>query len=413
MLAKIARAPLSLKPLNIFYGWWILAACAALHIYTGGTFFYGFTALFNPIVEEFGWTYALVSLAFSFRGFESGVTAPLIGFAVDKLGPKKLILLGIAITGVGFLLFSYVQALWSFYTIFIVLGIGLSFYSPIVTLSAVARWFKKGTSFAMGLLTAGFGVGGLLVPAVVLLLDGIGWRTTMTIFGIGAFLMAVPLVLVLREPGGKDASSRSSQAKKELYGLTVRETLRTRDFWLLSIAVFFGGVAGLAIIVHQIPYLVSLDMSRATAGVLASILALANVTGRIGFGWLGDHFDKRWAFALAAFLEGVGMLAFALVSGAARFIIPIIALGLGFGGVVPLRGALQVERFGTRAFGSVQGLLMVFITAGSIVAPPFAGWIFDSSGSYRFAFITLALMTFLAVPLAILISRAKSQPAVA
>jgi len=388
---------------RIFYGWWVLVACAVIQFYLGGAFFQGFTALFNPIADEFGWSYAIVSLAFTFRGFEAGVLAPITGILVDKFGPRRLLLTGTIIMTVGFWLFSRVQALWSFYVIFLVLSLGLSLASGVVTMTAVAGWFRKRTSLAMGILTSGFGASGLLVPILVGRIDQWGWRTTVTVAAIGAGLLCVPLSLVVKPAPAADDLAQKNMAAPPV-GQTpkvagAKEILRKREFWLLSLAIFFGGVAGSAIIVHQIPYLVSIGISRQTAGFLVVVLSLSNAAGRLGFGWLGEFMDKRYCFVTATLLKAAGVLGFAFSGTMWQFAPSLIALGLGFGGLIPLRATLQIQLFGMTAFATVQGLLMVFITLGTIIAPPFAGWMFDVVGSYRPAFIVLAAVTVLAVPI--------------
>ncbi len=147
---------------KVFYGWWVVLACSVTYLYLGGTYFYGFSALFNPLVEEFGWSRALISLALTFRGFEAGVATPIIGIFADKFGPRKLLFWGIVTLAFGFLLFSRVHALWSFYLVSLILAFGNSLTSPVVTMTAVAKWFRGEMTLAMGLLTAGNAAGGLL-----------------------------------------------------------------------------------------------------------------------------------------------------------------------------------------------------------------------------------------------------------
>ena len=255
---------------------------------------------------------------------------------------------------------------------------------------------------ALGFLTTGFGAGGLLVPASVWLIDQYGWRTAVIVFGAGMWLLGIPLASLVREPDGTECSlenkETSLKTNQRLEGLTAKEALRTKDFWLLSMAILFGGIAGTAIIVHQIPYMVSVGISRQAAGFITVAFAISNITGRLVSGWLGDLFDKRRIFAIAASINSAGILAFALATSVVQFVPSLIVLGIGFGGLIPLRPALQGEFFGIKAFGTIQGFLMVFITLGSVISPPFVGWMFDSVGSYRSAFLILAMFALVAVP---------------
>ncbi len=184
---------------RVFYGWWVVVACAGINLLFGAAFFYGFTAFFNPMVDEFGWAYAAISLAFSVRSFESGIAAPVVGFFVDKVGPRRLLLFGVAVTGLGFILLSQVHALWTYYSAFLVLSVGFSAASTVVTMAAVARWFRKRVSRAMGFMTAGYAVGGLLVPVIVWLIAQYGWRGALVVMGVASWLIGVPLCLVVRD----------------------------------------------------------------------------------------------------------------------------------------------------------------------------------------------------------------------
>ncbi|MFC1974300.1 MFS transporter [Chloroflexota bacterium] len=142
---------------RIFYGWWIVLAGALVNFYTAGAFTYGFTAFFVPIVDDFGWSYAALSLAFSLRGVEIGIAAPVIGLLGDRLGPRKIMLSGVLISGLGAILLSQVNSLATFYVVYIVLALGIGACFPQVPMIAVASWFKKKIGKTTGLLMIGGG----------------------------------------------------------------------------------------------------------------------------------------------------------------------------------------------------------------------------------------------------------------
>jgi MFS family permease len=290
--------------------------------------------------------------------------------------------------------------------------LGLSLGTGVVTMSAVARWFKMRSGLAMGILTSGFGASGLLMPVVVQLVDNLGWRESAVIFAVGTGVLCLPLAFIVKDPPDVNAAARERQSvpavKKSSNGTRSKEVLKSKDFWLLSMAILFGGLAGQAIIVHQMPYLMSVGLSRQTAGVLAIVLAVSNVVGRLLFGYLGDMVEKRRCFAISTVIKAIGVLGFALSSTVGQFIPSLIALGVGFGGLIPLRPALQVEYFGIKAFATIQGLLMISITIGTIVSPIFAGWMFDLVDSYRPAFIILAAGTLFAVPVVMAMNKRRS-----
>ncbi len=164
------------KKRKIFYGWWIVLASSVLNAINGGTFVYGFTVFFNPIRQTFGWSAAVTSIAFTLRGLETGALDPIVGVLVDRVGPRKLMLPGWALVGLGFFLLSRINSLWGFYASFLIISMGFSLGSFVVMNTIVANWFHKKRSRALTVLYIGFGVSGILVPFVALSISQFGWR---------------------------------------------------------------------------------------------------------------------------------------------------------------------------------------------------------------------------------------------
>jgi len=140
----------------IFYGWWVVLATSLIHWWGAGTFFYSFTAFFNPLVEEFGWSYAAVSFAASIRNIEGGIASPLVGWAADRVGARRLLLAGSVLSGAGFVLLSRIQTLSGFYLLFIFLSIGSSLLFPIPGWAAVTNWFVRKRGTAISILSGRF-----------------------------------------------------------------------------------------------------------------------------------------------------------------------------------------------------------------------------------------------------------------
>lgn len=397
---------------GIFYGWWVLIACSIMQFYIAGTFMNGFTAFFNPLVNEFKWSYTLVSLALTFRGFETGFMAPVVGLLVDRFRPQRLLIAGTIMAAAGFFVFSRVQALWSFYIAFLLLGLAASLSSQVVIMTTIATWFKKRTGTAMGIMSTGSAAGGLLVPLIILLIDSQGWRETLEFFAIGSLVISLPLCFVVKDPPPETIDTPTLKASREpkpkTDKLKIRDILKQKNFWLLSIALLCAGVGSNAIAAHKIPYLVSVGLTRETGGWLVLVFSLSNIVGRLVFGWLGDMMDKRKAFMLTGITAAVGLVIFAYARTLPQFFPAVILVGIGQGGVVPLRPVLQLQFFGFKSFATVQGLTLVLVTLGTIASPPFTGWVYDSFKNYQPAWLTLAVFAILIVP--IILSTSK-QPA--
>ena len=412
---------------KIYYGWWIVVASSAMTTYNAGIMFYGFTAFFTPIVSEFGWSRASTSFAFSLQRLEGGITAPLVGFLIDKLGPRNLNLFAVTVFGLGFILLSRINSLLSFYLVFVLISVGQSagFFS--VGTASVANWFIRKRGKAMGFLTGGVCVAGSMVPIVVWLINSCGWRTSLVILGIGMWIIGIPLSLVLRQrpeqigllPDGdilpvsgsepaasvekKDRDNPSPTVATSTFSgetdFTALEALKTGSFWLLALGASISGMAMSALFVHIMPYLESVGISRDRAGFVVTFVLFFSAFGRIGLGWLSDYVDKRYVFSIALALQVFGLLIFANISTLWHVIPFIVLFSPGYGAMIPIRPAVQGEYFGRTHFGTIQGISMSISTATAMIGPPLAGWIWDITGSYRPAFIIFTVTTAVGIPL--------------
>jgi len=375
---------------KVFYGWWVVFACFLIAFYRAGTISYGFTAFFEPIAEETGWSYTQISIAASLRGLEVGILAPIMGFLVDRFGPRRLIFCGTLTTGFGLIFLSQANSLTMFYGAFVLLALGLSACTSTVLMTAVANWFRRNVGKALGIMACGFGAGGILIPVVVRLIDLYQWRTTFIILGLGMWLLGIPLSFLVRNkpeqygylPDGELSVKQVATPKSQDKDVGFKEALRKRNFWHLSIAEAVRMMIAMAVITHVMPYLGSLNISRSKAALVATSIPLLSIIGRLGFGWLGDIFDKRYVMAGAYSLAGVGILAFSYVQTTWLIFPFLIFFPLSWGAMV-LRGAIVREYFGMASFGKIFGIMMGIATVGGVMGPFLAGWTYDTLGSYH------------------------------
>lgn len=399
-------------PHKIFFGWWIVVASFLTALYVGGAVFYGFTAFFEPIIEEMGWSHTELSLAASLRGLEIGILSPFIGFLVDRVGPRKVIFTGVLTTAVSLVLLSYATSLIMFYSAFALMAVGTSASTVTVMLTAIANWFRRKMGLASGMAIAGFGFSGLMVPVIVRLIDVYDWRQTMIILAIGMIVLILPLSLVFRHrpeeygyfPDGQAEdlpvpSPGSAIPAASEDGLNVRQSLKSRTFWRLSLARTYLMITMMTVVTHVMPYLSSVGINRATSGLVATALPLTSIIGRMSFGWLGDKMSQRLVAAASFVMISSGVFFFANVSPAqAWLLVPCIALlGVGYGGTNSILPVMAREHFGRARFGSVYGLMEGIGALGSIVGPTLGGWAYDNWGSYRLVWLLLAGLAVVAV----------------
>ena len=403
---------------KIFYGWWIVAVCFFFALCVASIAFFGFTAFFDPLVREFGWSYAQVSLAASLRGLEMGIFAPFLGFFVDRFGGRKLMFGGILIFGLGLILLSFTRSLTMFYASFILVGLGGGACTNVVLMSVVANWFNKKIGTALGIMSMGFGASGLVIPLIVKLIEVYQWRTALIILGLIMIILGAPLSLLIRnrpedlglssdgaaEPGPAASRQEAAQSEPEM---PFRMAFRYRPFLYLNIVEFLRMMGVVAVVTHVMPYLDTLGFSRDTAGLVAAAIPLASNLGRFGFGWLGDRFEKRFALALAFAAMGTGLIAFHYAQSGWTIILFLLLFSPGFGGSMVLRGALIREYFGRATFGRLIGITMGSASLGGIVGPTLAGWVFDSTGNYHLTWVFLCALNLLAI---LLIWKIKPMP---
>jgi MFS family permease len=387
---------------KIFYGWYIVGVSVLIILYTGGIVYFGFTAVFEPVAEEFGWSYAQVSLASSLRGFEMGLLAPLVGLVVDRWGPRRLIFVGAILICLGFLLLSRVSSLAMFYGAFGLIAVGMSTCSGTVLMTAVANWFRRRAGLAAGIVASGFGLGGLIVPVVTMLIDALEWRMAMVTVGLGMLVIVLPLSLLVRhkpehygyQVDGEmasvvEADSVQTPLLPEEVNIPARQAIKGRTFWHIAISSACHSFVVGAVVTHLMPYLSSLDIARSVSSLVALILPVASIGGRLSSGWLSVRFGSKLIFAVSFTLMAAGVLLFGYITaGMIWLLVPfVIALSLGWGCSVTTRISLLREYYGRGNFGTILGFTSGVMMLGNVAGAPLAGWVFDTWGSYQAAWL--------------------------
>lgn len=408
------------KPSRIFYGWWIVGAAFLVALYVGGVVFYGFTAIFEPIANEMGWSYTQISLAASLRGLELGLFAPIAGMLTDRLGPRRLIFGGALITALGLFMLSRTTSLATFYGAFALISLGMSATTLTVLMTAIANWFRLKVGIASAIAMSGYGFSGLLVPLIVKLIDTLDWRTTMAILAAGMVALVLPLTFVFRhrpeqygyQPDGRKdipISPGASIAEPQTTELHIRTTqaLKTATFWRIAATFMVHALLTGTVITHIMPSLSSIGVIRSRASLMAMAVPIISVAGRLGFGWMADKFDRRRIVATSFAMMTAGLLFFGYAQSAGLWLlVPFLFLfGLGYGGSTAVRPSIVSEYFGRANFGSIFGFIVGINAIGAIVGPPVAGWVYDNWGSYQSVWLVYAGLAFVAVLLIFNISR--------
>ena len=403
---------------RIFYGWYIVAAHMLFHFYMSVVFVYGMSVFLSPITMQMGWTRAQFSMAAGLQRIEGSIASPVIGFVVDRFGPRKVILTGVLSILVGVILLSQIQSLPLFYGSYLLIALGMSATIGIPFSTPVAKWFRRKRGTAMGLMFVGATFSGLFLPLLVFGIDQLGWRTTLLFCSVGIVGIGLPAAWIVRSkpedfgylPDGdpqpaEGNNSLTANPISSVYGLTVSQAIRLRTFWVLTIIFGLISMGPSAMFLHQVPYFESIGFSAATASTTIATFTLLSGIGRVGTGWLMDKIDSRFVLAGLSILSVSAFILLTFTTEYWHTLIYSLLFGLSFGGSIPARPILTSEYFGTKAFGSITGLMQSLGVVGGFAAPVLMGLGFDSTGSYTTAILIIASIIAISIPLPIFLPK--------
>ena len=379
-----------------FFGWRMVAVAFFVDFIAVGFFFYSYSVFFKSIAAEFGDSRLGVSIGISVTQGVGALLAPFIGRALDRFPLKRIMAAGAVSMGTGFLLLGLVQTPLQFYLVLgVFIGFGAGAMGQLATSKLVSNWFvlKRGT--ALGIAATGISVSGVLMPATTAWLIGeFGWRNGFVAYGVITLVIVVPLILrlVVSRPEDlgllPDGATEAATLPPPKAALRTSEYIRNSNFWYLLITIGLLFCIQSATLIHMVPQLTDRGIDLISASVIASSTALFGVMGKLIYGALVDRWDVRWALWLAIAFQVTGQLFMLFGNGYSGFLIGASLFGFGMGGIVPMQGAVVGAAFGRESFGRVLGAMRPPMAIIHLLGVPFAGWVYDSTGSYEPAFLT-------------------------
>jgi MFS family permease len=415
-----------------FHGWRMVAAGSGLQFLQAGLMQQAFGAYVAVLSVERGWSKTALSGAAALQSVETAIIGPILGWLCDRVGPHRLIRVGMLIFGLGLILLGLVDSLLQFYgaVIVIALGTSLAGYFPINV--AIIQWFERKRARALSTVGLGLALGGVFVPVVATSIVTFGWRYTAIGSGVLAILVGWPLARVFRGrpedlgqtvdgvPAHRPASGPDSPADPAADAepgadrrpaFTARQALRTRAFWLLSAGHGSALLVVTAVNVHAITHMKeSLGYNVAQASLVITLMTLAQVAGVVTGIAIGDRFDKRFVAAGCMLMHAAGLLLLTYAGGNAMLAGFAVLHGVAWGLRGPFMQAMRADYFGVRSIGMIMGLSSLFIAFGQIGGPLIAGGFADLTGDYRLGYTILAALA-LGGGVAFLAARPPSRPA--
>jgi len=366
-----------------------------------------FGAYVAVLRDHFGWSKTELAGAAAMHQVEAAILGPLLGWFIDRFGPQWMIRIGVVIFSAGFILFSYVDSLLSFYGAFIVTAFGASLCGFFPMNVALIHWFERYRGRALSAMQIGMALGGLAVPVVAWSLATWGWRTTAFASGVAIITVCLPLSFVIRRrpedigevidgdmPGSRNPNLDHEKGYRETTrDFTAREALRAPAFWLLSLGHGFALLVVTGINTHAITHMKEgLGYTLEMASFAIMLQTVAQLGGAAIGVWIGDRFEKRilCAFCMGGHMSGLLFLTYA--TGPAMIIAYAILHGTAWGLRGPFMQVIRADYFGRSAIGMILGLSFMVTFIGQVGGPMIAGILADLTGDYRAGFTTLALL---------------------
>lgn len=380
--------------------WIVLAAAFAMQMAYAGVHF-SFGVFLKPIAAAMDWSRGATAFAYTLLWWASAPATFVLGWLSDRIGPRKILVFGGAIFGLGIFLSSTVESLWEFYLYFGVLGgIGrAAARAPL--LSAVFQSFTKRKGLAIGLALSGTGIGTLIFPSLARYIMSVSsWRLAFVALGLVSWGILIPVAFLITKPRpGEPEPGRAQGEQKgwdtDAVGIlgspdkewTVAEVLKNRVF-----LIFLG--TGLACCVshsfplaHIVAYASDRGISELSAASILGTVGVSASAGRLIWGATSDRIGGRKSVLCCIALQTFLMFLVAFANDLWSFYLFAVAFGLFYGGVLPLYAVVSRELFGMRRFGTVYGMHSFVTSTGMGVGGVMGGYIFDFSGDYFFSFM--------------------------
>ena len=355
-------------------------------------------------LEDFRWSRAEASLAYSTSQLVAGASSPLVGTLVDRLGPRRLVLLGGSLLSLGLFGSAYASDLWQVVALYgVVMTIGANCLGLVVFVPLLSRWYVHRRGMAISVVQSANGFSrAVSAPVVQLMIMAIGWRRAYLAQAAIMALLVVPLAGFFRGTDpvaapAKTAAALHDPALEHDHDWTVKDAVRTRHFWLLFAVYLCTGLGSFLVSLHQLAFAVDVGFDKLYAATVLGVGSFLAIAGTIFTGTISDYIGRERSAILAYGISIVGVVCALFITGPQqRWLLWLHAcfFGLTWGARGPAITAKTADLFPGRHLGAILGVITIGSGIGSAVGSWTAGWIFDISGSYRLAFL-LAIASYL------------------
>lgn len=385
---------------RLYYGWIMLFAIVLMTFASSGSRF-SFGVFVQPMSEAFGWDRAQLALAASLNLLMAGLLRPVAGLLADRVGSKLVAMGGVATAAVSLILTSYAQELWQFYLAYgFLLAAGYACASPVTVTTLVGHWFIRRRSLAMSVGSTGTALGELVtVPLAMLAVLYTGWDTAFRIIAGFMILIVLPVGFLLLhnrpsdrglKPYGYDEGDER-QRRGAASGVSLREAVRSGDFWRLGFGFFVCGFTMSFASTHFIPFAMDMGFEPMVAANALGLVGGCSIVGGLATGWVADHWNRKNVLAGVYLLRGLAFAVLMEAHDVPMLYLGSLLLGISWTSTGPLTSAITADRCGLRHLGTIFGTMYTIMPIGSAVGAYLGGYFYEMAHGYHLSLVASAL----------------------
>ena len=342
---------------------------------------------------QFGWSRTQINVSISL-GFLTGLLSPFVGRLVDRVGTRPVMAVSLVMLAASYGLRPLMTELWHWYALSLLAHAAMPGAAVLPTGRIVGMWFPRTRGRMMGVTMMGANFGGMTMPLVAAqVISIVSWQAGYATFAVLAGVVAVVAMVVVRDkpvqpapaPEAREAGSAAPPATGSIN--SVREALRTRSFWAMTVAITMGTFSYHAVLSQIIPHLTNQGLTLNQAASYLSVFALFGMVGKIVFGYATERVPTRYVFMVSLVLQGVGLAVLTTLAGTPSMWAVVWIYGMAFGGMGAIFPILAQDIFGLRWYGSIYGLVNLATIFSAVIGPVMTGAVYDNTGTYTLAFL--------------------------
>jgi MFS family permease len=386
---------------------WIILGVTFITVGLTSTIVHSFSIFFVALLKEFHWSRSITAGAFSLFSILYGIIGPFAGSIVDRFGPRRVLVLGSLLWGMGLALCSLMHFRWQFYIFFgVIAAIGAGFTGWVPTTTVIQNWFTEKRGLAIGVLSSGVGIGIFVcIPTIQYLINGIGWRMAYRVMAFFIPLVVITMTIIfLKKPPRITSSTPTEQetyatmmrdplivdSKWASRSWTLRQAIFTKQFWTVGVSLFLSGSVTQSIFTHQVAFFVDEGLETLFVSYIVGMIGAVSIGGKISWGTLSDRIGREITYTLviACCICGILLLIiFPIFSSPYIPYLYAVFFGMGYAGQVVLPPLITADFFEGRAYGSIFGTIWILNSVGMAFGAWFGGFLYDHVGNYILFFI--------------------------